>query len=52
MKVDPSVRLDKNNKVQCTSCHDAHSDKNFASSGIHFWAKPTFDEVCSGCHIF
>ena len=52
MKADPDVRLDRNNKVQCTSCHDVHSDKNFASSGIHFWAKPTFNEVCSGCHIF
>ena len=52
IKADPNVRLDKNNKVQCTSCHDAHSDKNFASSGIHFWARPTFNEVCSGCHIF
>jgi hypothetical protein len=50
MKSDPDVRLDADNKMQCTSCHDAHSDKNFATSGIHFWAKPTFNEVCLICH--
>lgn len=50
MKSDPDVRLDENNKVQCTSCHDVHSDKNHASSGIHFWAKPTFSDVCLVCH--
>jgi hypothetical protein len=52
MKSDERVRLDSSNKVQCTSCHDAHSDANFASSGIHFWAKPTFSEVCIVCHLY
>ncbi len=52
MKSDPDVRLDAYNKVQCTSCHDAHSDKNFVTSGIHFWNKPTFNEVCMVCHSF
>lgn len=50
MRSDPDVRLDENNKVQCTACHDAHSDKNFSTSGIHFWAKPTFNDVCLVCH--
>lgn len=50
MTSDPDVKLDENNMVQCTSCHDAHSDRNYASSGIHFWAKPTFNDVCLVCH--
>lgn len=52
MRSDPRVRLDSSNKVQCTSCHNAHSDVNFATSGIPFWAKPTFSEVCNVCHLF
>jgi len=52
MTSDPDVRLDANNKMQCTSCHNVHSDNNFQTSGIHFWAKPTFNEVCQVCHIF
>jgi hypothetical protein len=50
MKSDPDVQLDEHNKMQCSSCHDVHSDKHFASSGIHFWAKPTFNDVCIVCH--
>lgn len=50
MKSDPQVRLDENDRVQCTSCHDVHCDKHYASSGIHFWAKPTFNDVCLVCH--
>lgn len=52
MTNDPEVHLDTNHKMQCTSCHNVHSDKNFQTSGIHFWAKPTFNEVCQVCHIF
>lgn len=44
------VRLDTENRVQCTSCHDPHSDKNYPISGIHFWRKPKFSEVCLVCH--
>ncbi len=51
MKSDPDgVRLDENNKVQCTTCHDAHSDDNFNSSGIHFWRKKDFSSLCEVCH--
>ena len=50
IKNDPDVRLDEKNKIQCTTCHDAHSDKHFASSGVHFWRKPTFYGVCVVCH--
>lgn len=52
MTTDPKVKLDADMKVQCTSCHDAHSDENYATSGIRFWAKPAFEEVCIVCHIY
>ncbi len=52
MKSDPDgVKLDENNKVQCTTCHDAHSDDNFNSSGIHFWRKKDFSSLCEVCHV-
>jgi hypothetical protein len=50
MRADPDIHLDKNNKIQCTTCHDAHDDSNFASSGIHFYRKPRFSDVCEVCH--
>jgi len=52
MQSDPDgVRLDASGRVQCTSCHSAHSDANFQSSGIHFWRKATFSEACIICHL-
>jgi len=51
MKSDPDgVVLDRENKVQCTTCHDPHNDVNFNSSGIHFWRKKDFSSVCEVCH--
>ena len=51
MKTDPDgVRLDSNNELQCTSCHDPHDDSNRASSGVPFWRKPTYSAVCTVCH--
>ena len=50
MQSDPQVHLDESRKMQCTTCHDAHNDRNYSSSGIHFWAKPTFSDVCLVCH--
>lgn len=47
---DPDVKLDASSKVQCTSCHDPHSDANRSKSGIPFWNKPTFMGVCVVCH--
>jgi len=44
------VRVDANNKVQCTSCHDVHDDSNFAAAGIPFWRKATMAAVCNVCH--
>jgi len=51
MKTDKDgVRLDKNNEVQCTSCHDPHNDSNRQSSGVPFWRKDTWSGVCFVCH--
>lgn len=52
MTMDPKVKLDTDMKVQCTSCHNPHSDENFAASGVRFWAKSSFEEVCIVCHIY
>lgn len=50
IRSDPDVRLDSWDKMQCTTCHDPHDDANFATSGIHFYAKPRFSDVCRVCH--
>ncbi|MBM4032155.1 MAG: cytochrome c3 family protein [Planctomycetes bacterium] len=49
---DPKVKLDKQGKMQCTTCHDPHDDTNYASSGVHFFAKPDWSELCLTCHDF
>lgn len=49
--VDPSVHLDNNKLMQCTTCHDPHSDSNYQSGRTpHFWVRPTVTEVCLACH--
>ena len=53
MKSDPDgVKLDKNDEIQCTTCHDPHDDKNYITSGIHFWRKARWSDVCIVCHDF
>lgn len=48
---DPSVRLDDNGLMQCTTCHDPHSDSNYQPGRTpHFWVQPTVTEVCLSCH--
>ena len=48
---DPSVHLDNNRLMQCTTCHDPHSDSNYQPGRTpHFWVKPTVTEVCLSCH--
>ena len=49
---DSSVKLDKQGKMQCTTCHDPHDDTNYGSSGVHFFAKPNWSELCLTCHDF
>lgn len=51
MRSDPDVHLDALNRVQCTSCHDPHSDANFATSGVHFYKKPQRAAPCLVCHV-
>jgi len=46
------VRLDDENKMQCTTCHDPHSDSYYRAGRVpRFWVAPTLEEVCSGCHV-
>lgn len=48
---DRDVRLDAAGKIQCTTCHDPHSDRYFDSGRVpRFWVKPTVTEVCLTCH--
>jgi hypothetical protein len=48
---DRQVKLDGNGKMQCTTCHDPHSDRFFQAGKVpHFWVKPTVSEVCLTCH--
>lgn len=50
IRSDPDLKLDGQQKMQCTTCHDPHDDRNFASSGVHFFRKPDFSEACLVCH--
>ncbi|MDF1561760.1 MAG: cytochrome c3 family protein [Deltaproteobacteria bacterium] len=50
MKADSEVRLDGSDQLQCTTCHDPHDDSNFAGSGVHFYRKASFSDVCTVCH--
>jgi predicted CXXCH cytochrome family protein len=46
-----TVHLDEKGKIQCTTCHDPHSDRNYRSGVTpHFWVKQTVAEVCLACH--
>ena len=48
---DPAVHLDNNRLMQCTTCHDPHSDSNYQPGRTpHFWVRSTVTEVCLSCH--
>lgn len=52
MESDTDVRLDAHGKMQCTTCHDSHSDRYYLEGRVpRFWVKPTVDEVCLTCHV-
>lgn len=51
MRSDPDVHLDALDRVQCTSCHDAHSDANYSTSGVHFYRKAQRSQPCQVCHL-
>jgi len=51
IRQDPDVRLDRDGKMQCTTCHDPHSDRFYRPGEVpRFWVKPSFEEVCLTCH--
>jgi hypothetical protein len=51
VKSDSAVRLDGQDKMQCTTCHDPHSDRYYEEGRVpRFWVKPSVEEVCLTCH--
>jgi hypothetical protein len=52
MQSDDRVRLDAEGKMQCTTCHDPHSDRFYQPGRVpRFWVKATVSEVCLTCHV-
>ena len=50
---DPDVKLDKNGKMQCTTCHDPHDDSNYVAGSVpHFYAKSNWSALCLTCHDY
>jgi hypothetical protein len=48
---DREVRLDGQGKMQCTTCHDPHSDRHYQEGLVpRFWVSSTVDGVCLKCH--
>lgn len=48
---DRDVRLDARGKMQCTTCHDPHSDRYHREGEVpRFFVKSSVDEVCLTCH--
>ncbi|MGB6366104.1 MAG: cytochrome c3 family protein [Thermoanaerobaculia bacterium] len=51
IQADPEVHLDAEGKMQCTTCHDPHSDRFYVEGKVpRFWVKPSVDDVCLTCH--
>ncbi len=51
VKMNPMVRLDENDKMQCTTCHDSHSDRHYRPGEVpRFWVATSVDVVCLSCH--
>jgi cytochrome c553 len=55
--VDSKVKLDKQQRMQCTSCHDPHQDWSDGTevdqdgkSLVPFWVDSKHDDVCLVCH--
>ena len=45
--ISPDIKLDKNGQMQCTTCHDAHEDKNGK-----FLVRPNIgSQLCVQCHV-
>jgi hypothetical protein len=46
-----AVQLDGMGRMQCTTCHDPHSDRFFVEDNVpRFWVAPSVTEVCLACH--
>lgn len=51
VQADRQVRLDESGKIQCTTCHDPHSDQYYRPGrAAHFAVKPSTTEICVTCH--
>jgi hypothetical protein len=51
IRADPDVPIDTNGKMQCTTCHDPHTDRYYQKDVVpRFWVKPSVQEVCLTCH--
>lgn len=51
IEADLEVNLDPQGKMQCTTCHDPHSDQYYREGAVpRFWVKPSLEEVCIACH--
>jgi predicted CxxxxCH...CXXCH cytochrome family protein len=49
--LDPNVKLDYKERMQCTTCHDPHQDRStVADITTPFWTSTTYDKVCTSCH--
>jgi predicted CXXCH cytochrome family protein len=49
--VSSAVKLDKFQRMQCTSCHDPHQDQSVTPSALTpFWVGSDHDAVCKECH--
>jgi hypothetical protein len=48
---DGNVKLDKQERMQCTTCHDPHQDKSTVPGPTTpFWTTTTYDSACMSCH--
>ena len=56
--VDVNVKLDREGRMQCTTCHDPHQTQDNSEGAPPFWVEPTdsfpnsHDAVCISCHEF
>jgi len=51
IRADPDVPIDNKGKMQCTTCHDPHTDRHYQKDVVpRFWVKPSVQEVCLTCH--